>query len=142
MDNISPRPVLRLPVIDDRLHLVVVPLGNGIRVAGMAELTGYDLSPSTARIRALLRATQQLLPHEKLETDSIQGWFGLRPVSADGVPIIGATPLDNLYVNSGHGHLGWTLAAGSAEVMSHLFAGTTSIIDAEQFSFSRFGASR
>src|SRR6266403_1567357 len=101
---------------DAQLHAVVVPLGDDrVRVAGTAELTGYDLSIPPQRIENLKVLLRRMFPAyaAQLNENDFTPWAGLRPMSADGVPILGATRLSNLYLSTGHGHLGWTLAAGA-----------------------------
>jgi D-amino-acid dehydrogenase len=134
------RPSLSIPVVDDQLHAAVVPLGRAIRVAGTAEFAGYDRRLDSARIQNLMRLLQRVLPRERLDPATAQAWCGLRPMCADGVPIIGHTPIANLLINTGHGHLGWTLAAGSAHVLADLVAAQPAAVDAAQFSLARFSA--
>ena len=136
----SPRldPPFRLPVCDDDFHAVVVPLEGAIRVAGTAEFTGYDLSLPQARIRNLLRLVRQVLPSAGLERGQATPWCGLRPMSVDGVPIIGPTPIGNLWLNTGHGHLGWTLAAGSGKLLSDLLTGDSPRVDPDAYALARF----
>lgn len=129
---------LRVPIVDDRLHAVITPLGNILRVAGTAEFTGYDLSLPAARVHNLVRMIQEVLPSSKFEVAEASPWCGLRPVSADGVPIIGKTAVENLFVSTGHGHLGWTLAAGSAELLADMIDGHEPVLDPRPFAISRF----
>lgn len=120
-----------LPVIDDALHAAVTPLGQRLRVAGTAEFAGYDTALSPARIEnlfsLLLSVYPGFAPH--LDRSRAQPWAGLRPVSADGVPYIGRLRYDNLYLNTGHGHLGWTLAAGSARLLADIVSGRPAGLD-------------
>jgi D-amino-acid dehydrogenase len=133
------QPVLGVPVVDDALHAVVVPLEGAVRVAGTAEFTGFDLAANSARIGNLTRMLDRVLPEARIDRATARPWCGLRPVSVDGVPIIGPTPISNLWINTGHGHLGWTLAAGSADVFADLISGTTPRVDAKAYELSRFG---
>jgi D-amino-acid dehydrogenase len=130
---------LSVPLIDDELHVALVPFGNGVRVAGMAQFAGFDERIDVARANNLSRLAGEMLPRAKIAAESGQLWCGLRPMSADGVPIIGATKLANLFVNTGHGHLGWTMAAGSARLLSDILSGDAPAIDATPFALSRFG---
>ena len=132
-------PPLKIPVIDDRLHAAVVPLEGALRVAGTAEFAGYDLTLPAARIRNLVSLVQEVLPEERLDPAAAKPWCGLRPMSMDGVPIIGPTQLPNLLVNTGHGHLGWTMAAGSGDLMAQLISAETGSIDPAPYDLSRFG---
>jgi D-amino-acid dehydrogenase len=120
-----------LPVIDDALHAAVVPLGTRLRVAGTAEFAGMDFNVRPERIDNLLELLAALYPSISARLDRWSGrvWTGLRPMSADGLPFVGATSVEGLYVNAGHGHLGWTLAAGSAHLLADLIAGEPTAID-------------
>lgn len=113
---------LGLPVIDDALHAAVTPLGERLRVAGTAEFAGYDIATTPARVENLFQMLLKIFPSFAPHLDRAQAapWAGLRPVSADGVPFIGRLGYDNLYINTGHGHLGWTLAAGSSRLLADL----------------------
>jgi D-amino-acid dehydrogenase len=138
----SPPPVI--PVVDDALHAVVVPLGDRIRVAGTAELAGFDCRIRPERIENLHGLLQQTYPEfaAKLDPAQIRPWAGLRPMSSDGVPLIGPTRLDNLYLNTGHGHLGWTLAAGSGRALADLITHGQPQLDMTDYSPARFGRDR
>lgn len=132
-------PPFGMPVADDDFHAVVVPLENVIRVAGTAEFTGYDLSLPEARIQNLVTLVQQVLPKGGFERSQAKPWCGLRPMSVDGVPIIGKTPIGNLWVNTGHGHLGWTMAAGSGQLLSDLVTGTPATkLNPDAYTLARF----
>jgi D-amino-acid dehydrogenase len=129
---------LRIPVVDDQLHAAVVPLGRSIRVAGTAEFAGYDRSLSPARVQNLIGLMKRVLPEAPIETAIAKPWCGLRPMSTDGVPIIGRTAIANLFVNAGHGHLGWTLAAGSGCLLADVVCGRTPALDGVSYSPGRF----
>jgi D-amino-acid dehydrogenase len=134
----SPDIPFRVPVADDDFHAVVVPLENVIRVAGTAEFTGYDLSLPEARIQNLVRLVRHVLPQWALDPAKAKPWCGLRPMSVDGVPIIGPTPIGNLWLNTGHGHLGWTMAAGSGQLLSDLMTGSSPGVNPEAYALARF----
>jgi D-amino-acid dehydrogenase len=136
------RPSLTIPVIDDHLHAAVVPLEDAIRVAGTAEFGGYDRTPNPGRIRNLVDLLRKVLPQAQFDTAAAKPWCGLRAMSADGVPIIGPTSVSNLLVNSGHGHLGWTMAAGSAQLLADLTCGDCPSINPAPFGLARFIARR
>lgn len=131
-------PPFTLPVCDDDFHAVVVPLENVIRVAGTAEFTGYDLSLPEARIQNLVTLVKQVLPAAGLDRAQAKPWTGLRPMSVDGVPIIGPTPIGNLWINTGHGHLGWTMAAGSGQLLSDLMTGGSPTVNPGGYALARF----
>jgi len=130
--------LLRVPIIDDDLHAVVVPIGNSIRVAGTAEFAGYDHRPNPERIRNLVGLLNKVLPDMQFESKAAKPWSGLRAMSADGVPLIGSTSFKNLMVSTGHGHLGWTMAAGSAQLLADLMSGQSPAIDAAPYDPNRF----
>jgi D-amino-acid dehydrogenase len=135
---------LRTPVIDDALHAAVVPLNGVLRVAGIAEFAGANLTIDPVRVRSLLMLLPKILPQyeQHLETSTAQPWCGLRPMTADGVPIIGRTRIPNLYLNTGHGHLGWTLAVGSAELLAAVMLDGRSELEPISYSLARFGSAK
>jgi D-amino-acid dehydrogenase len=128
----------RVPVIDETLHAAVAPLGRFMRIAGTAEFAGHDLRMRPERIdnlRALLAAIFPRIARQL--SDGGKPWTGLRPMSADGTPFIGPTWMKGLHVNAGHGHLGWTLAAGSAGLLADLMQGRTPQIDPRPYRIGR-----
>jgi len=129
------------PVSDTSLHMAVIPVGpDHVRVAGTAEFTGFDTGITQGRVDNLLRLLQQLYPRFASTLDGVERrpWTGLRPMCADGVPVIGPSAIDNLFINTGHGHLGWTLAAGSGRVAADLIVGRLPEVDARDYSLDRF----
>ena len=128
-----------VPVIDDGLHAAVVPLGTRLRVAGTAEFAGPDLHVQTEGVQNLLNLLQAIYPRIAARLDPASGrrWAGLRPMSADGLPFIGATGIPGLYVNSGHGHLGWTQAVGSAHVLADAMMDRSTDIDSSPYRAAR-----
>ena len=128
-----------LPVIDDALHAAITPLGQRLRVAGTAEFAGYDHRLSPSRIENLYSLLLGIYPcfAPHLDRTRANPWTGLRPVSADGVPYIGQLKFDNLYLNTGHGHLGWTLAAGSAKLLAALMSGQAPDINLQPYRANR-----
>ena len=110
------------PIVDDQAHIGVTPLGDRLRVAGTVEFAGHDGAIRPQRIDNLKRAVTALFPGMTMPVD-LSPWAGLRPMTPDGLPVIDATGIPGLYVNGGHGALGWTLACGSARLISGLITG-------------------
>jgi D-amino-acid dehydrogenase len=106
---------VRNAILDDAGHYALTPVGDRLRAVGTAEITNYDATPDPVRIRALVDKVCVLFPAFRAVADSPETvtWAGLRPVMPDGRPMIGATALPGLFLNTGHGHTGWTMAAGS-----------------------------
>jgi D-amino-acid dehydrogenase len=121
----------RIPVIDEHLHAAVCPLGNRLRVAGTAEFAGYNQVLTKSRIDNLFQLLMALYPDytPHLNETVTDRWTGLRPVAPDGVGIMGRTRLKNLYLNTGHGHLGWTMAAGAGKAVAAEVSGVESEFD-------------
>jgi D-amino-acid dehydrogenase len=130
-----------VPASDSFLHLAVVPVGDDhIRVAGTAEFTGYDTTLTPTRVQNLRRLLRQLYPRfeQALDDEELNGWTGLRPMCPDGVPLIGDSGIEGLYVNTGHGHAGWTLAAGSGRLLADIALGRPTAVPAEDYAPQRF----
>jgi D-amino-acid dehydrogenase len=130
--------VLKVPIVDDDMHAALVSLGNCIRVTGTAEFAGFDLTLRPERVRNVASLAQRILPRAGLDLTTARPWCGLRPMSADGVPIIGRTPIENLWVSTGHGPLGWTMAAGSGQILSELMSGDAPSLDPAPYALTRF----
>jgi D-amino-acid dehydrogenase len=107
---------------DEAFKIVISRLGNRLRAAGTAELTGYDTSVNPVRCAAIARRIRELFPGLGAIT-TVENWSGLRPATPNNVPVIGRTKFRNLYLNTGHGTLGWTLACGSGSVLADLISG-------------------
>jgi D-amino-acid dehydrogenase len=109
--------------LTDEAHKIVISrLGNRLRAAGTAELTGYDTEVNRVRCDAILRRIRHLFPGlSRIEPSD--RWAGLRPATPNNIPVIGRTRLRNLFLNTGHGTLGWTLACGSGSVLADLVSG-------------------
>jgi len=114
--------VPHIPVIDDSHLFGLVPIGDRVRVSGSAEITGYDVRPAEARCQAIVANASSTFPALKgaFREDQAVFWAGLRPVTPAGTPLIGRTRVDGVWINSGHGHLGWTMACGSGRVLADL----------------------
>lgn len=126
---------------DMDLHAGINPLGDEVlRVAGTAEFTGFDKSIPAARTGNLVRLVEAVFPElaEIMDRDSLNPWTGLRPMSSDGVSILGETPVPGLYLNTGQGHLGWTMAAASGRVVADIIMGRTPAVDPAHYSINRF----
>ena len=115
-------------ITDESRRIVCSRLGNRLRVAGTAELAGYDTSVNPARCAAILRRAGQLFPQIELSGE-VEYWAGLRPATPGNVPIIGRGRPSNLFFNTGHGTLGWTLACGSGQAIADIIDGKPSCID-------------
>lgn len=122
----------RASVTDVRRKVVFAPLGDRVRVAGFVEIGNDDRSIPPARIGALLEAAREVLGYAVIDGD-LQPWAGLRPATPSGRPIIGRTPLANLFLNVGHGALGWTLAGGSARLLCDVVAQRAPTIPLEPY---------
>ncbi len=109
--------------LTDSSHKVVYTrLGNTLRMAGTAELSGYSRALNPLRCQAMTAQAQELFP-EILDFDRVQYWSGLRPSTPSNVPLIGASRIPNLYLNCGHGTLGWTMGVGSGRALADLIGG-------------------
>jgi D-amino-acid dehydrogenase len=119
-----------MAVIDDSRLFGLVPIGDRVRVSGSAEITGFDTAPAEARWRAILGNASSTFPALKsaFRQDQATIWAGLRPVTPAGTPLIGRTKVEGLWINSGHGHLGWTMACGSGRVLADLMQGRDPLI--------------
>ncbi len=109
----------RVSLTDEEHKLVFSRLGSRLRVAGTAELAGYDASVDIRRCDGILARTLSLFPRAG-DRSAVERWAGLRPATPGNVPLIGKTRYANLYLNTGHGTLGWTLACGSAQRLAAL----------------------
>lgn len=128
-----------IAVIDEAMHAGVVPLGGRLRLVGTAEFAGEDRAIRPERIETLFRLLERIFPDvaRRISRRTEQPWTGLRPMSADGRPFIGAGPLRGLWLNCGHGHLGWTMAVGSARALASLICGDRTEIDLSPFAWPR-----
>ena len=124
-------------VLDETYKVAVTRFDNRIRVGGMAELRGYDKSLFASRRETLEMVINDLYPNAG-DTKAASFWTGLRPVTPDSTPIIGETPIKNLWLNAGHGTLGWTMACGSARVVSDLMSAKTPDIESADLNISRY----
>jgi D-amino-acid dehydrogenase len=126
-----------MPIVDYDRKMVAIRLGDRIRLAGTAEFAGFDMSPNPARGRMLLDAFEELFPDYAGGHD-VEHWCGLRPTCPDGRPIIGRSSFRNLFLNTGHGPLGWTLACGSSKALADLITEQAVDLDMAPFALARF----
>jgi D-amino-acid dehydrogenase len=126
----------RATLTDERYKVAITRLGDRLRAAGIAELAGYDLELRPARLRALDFVVRDLFPRAANSTGA-QYWTGLRPMTPDNLPILGPTPYRNLYLNTGHGTLGWTLSNGSACVLADIISGRVPQVDLRGLTLTR-----
>ncbi|MBP2459352.1 MULTISPECIES: D-amino acid dehydrogenase [unclassified Rhizobium] len=123
-------------IMDETYKIAITRLGDRIRVGGMAEISGYTNDLGAPRRRTLEHSVTDLFPGGDITKASF--WSGLRPMTPDGTPVIGATKIGGLYLNTGHGTLGWTMSCGSARVISDLVSGKTPDIDATDLAYARY----
>jgi D-amino-acid dehydrogenase len=123
-------------VMDETYKIAITRLGDRIRVGGMAEISGYTNDLGLARRRTLEHSVMDLFPGG----DATQGsfWSGLRPMTPDGTPVIGSTRVEGLFLNTGHGTLGWTLSTGSARIIADLVSGRQPEIDTKDLAIARY----
>jgi len=132
-DDAAPRGT----ITDEYYKVVVTRLGPQLRVAGTAELAGYDLSLPPQRLATLRHVLRALFPHAG-DPEQAESWTGLRPMTPDNPPVLGPTPLRNLFLNTGHGTLGWTLSCGTARLVAEQIVGKTPAIDLTGLTLARF----
>ncbi|MGA2292304.1 D-amino acid dehydrogenase [Bradyrhizobium sp.] len=124
-------------VMDESYKVAITRLGDRIRVGGTAEVSGYSDRLYPARRATLDHSLTELFPRGGKLADATF-WSGLRPMTPDGPPLIGATRFANLHLNTGHGTLGWTMACGSGRVLSDLLSGRSPEIDASDLALTRY----
>src|SRR5581483_9483277 len=112
-------------------------LGDRIRVGGTAEVSGYSDTLHASRRATLDHSLTDLFPRGG-KRDGVTFWCGLRPMTPDGPPVIGATRYPNLHLNTGHGTLGWTMACGSARVLADLLSARKPEVDAAPLAIGRY----
>jgi D-amino-acid dehydrogenase len=127
--------------MDETHKVAITRLGDRIRVAGTAELTGFDLSLKEDRRNTVTHVVQDLFPNGG-DIGQADFWTGLRPMTPDGTPLIGPTPYANLYLNTGHGTLGWTMSCGSGRLVADLVTGQAPGIDTDGLTMQRYRKNR
>jgi D-amino-acid dehydrogenase len=128
----------RSTIMDETYKVAVTRLGERIRVAGQAIIAGYNHELRSDATESVRHVVSDLFPHGG-DVSKAEGWTGLRPMTPDGTPIIGATRYDNLFLNTGHGTLGWTMACGSARIAADIVMGNKPDIDIEGLTIARYG---
>jgi D-amino-acid dehydrogenase len=125
-------------VMDETFKVAITRLGDRIRVGGTAEIAGFDLRLHQARRDTLEHSVTDLFPKGG-DVSKAEFWCGLRPMTPDGTPVIGPTPFRNLFLNTGHGTLGWTMACGSGRVLADMVSGRQPEIGLEGLFMDRYG---
>jgi D-amino-acid dehydrogenase len=118
----DPTRAFQVSLTDDEHKIVFSRLGDKLRIAGTAELNGYDRDLNRVRCDAIVQRTEELFPGAG-DPERAQFWTGLRPATPSNVPIVGRSKLRNLYLNTGHGTLGWTHACGSGKSVARIVSG-------------------
>lgn len=126
-------------ITDDEHKMVYSRLGDRLRAAGTAEMAGYDRTLNPVRANLILENARSLFP-DGGDFDRAEPWAGLRPVTPDSVPLLGATPFPNLWLNTGHGTLGWTMSCGSGKVIADLVSGLVPDISMDGLGIGRFAS--
>jgi D-amino-acid dehydrogenase len=134
---IASAPLPHSTLSDERYKIVITRLGNRLRVAGTAELSGYDLKLRPFRFATLEHAVNDLFP-SVMNGARAEYWCGLRPMTPDNPPVLGRTRYANLVLNTGHGTLGWTMACGSAKALAALISGGKPDVPLADYSIRRF----
>lgn len=125
-------------IMDESYKVAITRLGDRIRVGGMAEIAGFSDALPERRRNTLEHSVGSLFPGSG-DLKAATFWSGLRPMTPDGTPVIGKTKLDNLFLNTGHGTLGWTMACGSARVIADIIDGRTPDIESADLGIGRYG---
>jgi len=128
-------------VLDETYKVAITRFDQRIRVGGMAEIAGHDLSLNPRRRETLQMVVGDLFPLGG-DPSGAELWTGLRPATPDGTPIVGATAYRNLYLNTGHGTLGWTMACGSGRLLADLLAKKRTQISTDGLDVSRYGTTK
>ncbi|WP_149535645.1 D-amino acid dehydrogenase [Siccirubricoccus phaeus] len=126
-------------VMDETYKVAITRLGDRIRVGGTAELAGFSLKLRPPRRETLAHSVGDLFP-EGGDLAKASFWTGLRPMTPDGTPVVGQTRYRNLYLNTGHGTLGWTMACGSGRLLADLLTGRAPEIAHEDLALTRYAA--
>lgn len=134
---LEPASVAQTALMDEYNKVMISRLGNRIRAAGMAELTGYGLKVDEARVSFLKSVVEDWFP-QGLDLQGAQAWAGLRPMTPDGPAILGKSPVGRLFLNCGHGSNGWTQSCGTGKIVADIVAGRTPAIDLDGLTADRY----
>ncbi|MBK0398455.1 D-amino acid dehydrogenase [Limibaculum sp. M0105] len=125
-------------IMDETHKVAITRLGDRIRVAGQAEIIGYNRKLGSHATDTVRHVVSDLFPKGG-DVSKAEGWTGLRPMTPDGTPVIGPTRYPNLFLNTGHGTLGWTMSAGSGRAVADAVLGRTPEIDFDGLTAQRYG---
>lgn len=128
-------------VMDETYKIAITRLGDRIRVGGMAEIAGFDLSLNPKRQATLTHSVEDLFGGAGDQSQA-QFWTGLRPMTPDGTPIVGRSPISNLFLNTGHGTLGWTMSCGSGRLLADIISGRAPEIEHADLGYARYERKR
>ncbi len=124
-------------VLDETYKIAITRFDKRIRVGGMADVSGFTRTVRPACLSTLSMCVNDLFPGAG-DIAAASSWVGLRPMTPDGTPLVGPTPIPNLFLNTGHGTLGWTMACGSAQLLADLLSGHSPAIQADDLSVFRY----
>lgn len=133
------RTAVKSTILDERTKVAITRLGNQVRVGGTAAIVGPHLSADPRRHDMLARSLASLFPDAIARNQHRQYWHGARPMTPDGAPIVGPTIVKGLWLNCGHGTLGWTQSFASAEHVSLLMEGKVPVLDPADYALARYG---
>ncbi len=128
----------RSTIMDETYKVAVTRLGNRIRVAGQAVIAGYNRRLGRNATDSVRHVVTDLFPRGG-DVGKAEGWTGLRPMTPDGTPCLGPTRYDNLFLNTGHGTLGWTMACGSARIVADIVMGREPEVGMDGLTIARYG---
>ena len=124
-------------IMDETYKIAITRFNDRIRVGGMAELAGFDTKLRVRPQGTLRMVLDDLFPGAG-DIKNASYWTGLRPMTPDGTPVVGATKLANLFLNTGHGTLGWTMSCGSGQLLADLISGQKTAISADGYGIDRY----
>ncbi|HBU13718.1 MAG: D-amino acid dehydrogenase small subunit [Rhodobacteraceae bacterium GWE1_64_9] len=128
-------------VMDETYKIAITRLGDRIRVGGLAEIAGFDLSLNPKRQATLTHSVEDLFGGAGDQSQA-SFWTGLRPMTPDGTPVVGRSPIPNLYLNTGHGTLGWTMSCGSSRLLADIISGRAPEIEHADLGYARYERKR